>query len=117
MFGAVLVAGVLLHDVGQVLTTILFVCLCVAVYRYAGHDEGEAPTTLRDWDDEHRARVRAHVTLRREAEAHRAVTLHFSSSAQERAEAYSALVRDFADGRVDVAAYRRRLRSTGSDAG
>ncbi|MCF3102339.1 trypsin-like peptidase domain-containing protein [Streptomyces roseoverticillatus] len=118
--GAVLVAGVLLHDVGQILTTILFVCLSVVVYLYADHDEGEASTTLRDWDDEHQARLRAHVTLQQEAEAHRADAGHFSSSPRERTEAYTALLRDFADGTIDVAAYaayRRRLRSTDGDTG
>ncbi|MEU8547214.1 serine protease [Streptomyces roseoverticillatus] len=120
VFGAVLVAGVLLHDVGRILTTILFVCLCVAVYLYADHDEGEASTTLRDWDDEHQARLRAHATLQQGAEAHRADTRRLSSSPRERAEAYSALVRDFADGTIDIAAYaayRRRLRSSDGDTG
>ncbi|WP_424887121.1 hypothetical protein [Streptomyces sp. XH2] len=57
---------------------------------------------------------------RSQAAAHRADTCHFSSSPRERAEAYSALVRDFADGTIDIAAYaahRRRLNSTGGDTG
>ncbi|GGY02289.1 hypothetical protein GCM10010324_56490 [Streptomyces hiroshimensis] len=55
VFGAVLVAGVLLHDVGLPLTTLFFVCLSIVVFRYAGRDEGEASSALRGWDDEHRA--------------------------------------------------------------
>ncbi|WKU42955.1 hypothetical protein Q3V23_02095 [Streptomyces sp. VNUA116] len=80
----------------------------MAVYLYADRDEGEAPTTLRDRDDERQERLRAHVTLQQEAEAHRAATRHFSSSPREGveayAEAYSALVREFTDGTIDIAA-------------
>ncbi|MGK5543140.1 S1 family peptidase [Streptomyces sp. URMC 127] len=119
VFGAVVLAGVVLHDTGRTLTTILFVCLGGAVYVYAGHDEGEAPTTLRDWDDAHRARLRAHVTRQQEAAAHRdalpAGTRLSLLPARERADAYQSLLKDVAGGNTGIAEYRRRLYSTDRD--
>ncbi|WP_058041775.1 S1 family peptidase [Streptomyces roseifaciens] len=104
VFGAVLVAGVLLHDVGQVLMTVFFVCLCVVVFRFAGHDEGEASWTLRNWDDEHRARLRAHVTRQQEAEARPVNTRPLS--ARERADTYHAFLGAIAHGDVGGRALR-----------
>lgn len=114
VWGAVLVAGVLLHDVGQILTTVFFVCLYVAVYLYADHGyQGPTPSALRDWDDEHQARLRAHVTLQKEAGAHRETTRLFSKSARERADAYQASVKDIAI----IAGHKRRRDSTDRDIG
>ncbi|MFE5867320.1 trypsin-like peptidase domain-containing protein [Streptomyces roseifaciens] len=109
VFGTVLVAGVVLHDVGRVLTTVCFLCLCVVVFLFAAHDEGEASWTLRNWDDEHQARLRAHVTRQQEAEVRLVNTRPLP--ARERTEKYTALLQDFAGGDVGVADYRRRLRS------
>ncbi|WP_175439129.1 S1 family peptidase [Streptomyces vilmorinianum] len=118
VFGAVLVAGVLLHDVGQILTTVFFMCLYVAVYRYADHGyHGAAPSPLRDWDDEHQARLLAHATVQKQAEASREARRFSSLSPRERADAYQAFVKGVADGNVDIARYSRRLRSTDRDAG
>ncbi|MFC5143322.1 trypsin-like peptidase domain-containing protein [Streptomyces aureoversilis] len=115
VFGTVLVAGVVLHDVGRILMTVFFVCLCVVVFQFARHEEGEVSWTLRDWDDEHRAGLRAHVTWQQEAEARLVNTR--PSSARERADAYQALLRGFAEGGIDIAVHRRQPRSTGRDGG
>ncbi|MCQ8768557.1 S1 family peptidase [Streptomyces telluris] len=113
VLGTVLVAGVVLHDVGLILTTVCFLCLCVVVFLFAARDEGEASWTLRNWDDEHRARLQAHVSRQQEAEGRPVNMRHLS--ARERAATYQAVLRDFSDGRIDIAGYRQQLRSTGRD--
>ncbi|WP_405088881.1 hypothetical protein [Microbispora sp. NBC_01389] len=89
--GFVLVFGVLLHDVGVILTTILLMPLLGAAFHFARKG------AIDDWADDHRERLRDHQSRRAGAgdiPQHIAEGVR-SPSARVRADAYHAFMRQF----------------------
>ncbi|WP_169982894.1 hypothetical protein [Microbispora sp. H10836] len=89
--GAVLILGVLVHDIGAVATTVLLVPLLAAAFYFARIG------ALHDWADEHRERLRDYQSRRAGSgglpqNIARDVR---SPSARLRADAYNAYIRQF----------------------
>ncbi|WP_432930422.1 hypothetical protein ACQPZZ_08270 [Microbispora sp. CA-135349] len=89
--GAVLILGVLVHDVGVIVTTVLLTPLLAAAFHFARIG------ALHDWADEHRERLRDYTSRRPGSggipqDVARGVR---SPSARVRADAYQAYMRQF----------------------
>lgn len=88
--GVVLFVGVMLHDTGTLLTTAFVAVLLISVYR-------AARSSLHDWDDEHRRRLRDYAARRADPRAGLGGIARDvrSPSARVRADGYHALLRQF----------------------
>ncbi|MEV4454688.1 hypothetical protein [Microbispora sp. NPDC049633] len=89
--GAVLILGVLVHDIGSIVTTVLLIPLLAAAFHFARIG------ALRDWADEHQERLRDYRSRRAGSgglpqNVARDVR---SPSARVRADAYQAYLRQF----------------------